>query len=52
MADSAPDNCLENANPDEADRDADGIGDSCDVLPPGDLPALWACAGGGSGGQR
>jgi hypothetical protein len=37
----AADNCPDDANADQADRDADAIGDPCDiVLPPGDLPVV------------
>jgi hypothetical protein len=34
------DNCPVRANGDQVDRDADGIGDACELLPPGDLPVV------------
>ena len=34
----ASDNCPANANADQADDDKDGVGDACDLLPPGDVP--------------
>jgi hypothetical protein len=32
------DNCPDNANSDQADSDKDGVGNACEVLPPGDRP--------------
>ena len=32
------DNCPDNANANQADDDKDGVGDACDLLPPGDVP--------------
>ncbi|MDA0180406.1 thrombospondin type 3 repeat-containing protein [Solirubrobacter phytolaccae] len=34
----ATDNCPDVANSDQADGDADGVGNVCDVLPPGNVP--------------
>jgi hypothetical protein len=34
----ASDNCPDKANSDQADSDKDGVGNACDVLPPGDRP--------------
>jgi hypothetical protein len=33
----ASDNCPDDANANQADDDKDGVGDACDVLPPGDV---------------
>jgi hypothetical protein len=37
IADAA-DNCPDKANSDQADSDKDGVGNACEVLPPGDKP--------------
>ena len=34
----ATDNCPDVANSDQADGDADGVGNACDTLPPGNVP--------------
>jgi hypothetical protein len=34
----ASDNCPDQANSDQADADKDGVGNACEVLPPGDKP--------------
>jgi hypothetical protein len=34
------DDCPANVNPDQADLDKDGVGDACDLLPPGTLPPV------------
>jgi hypothetical protein len=34
----ATDNCVDVANSDQADGDADGVGNACDTLPPGNVP--------------
>jgi hypothetical protein len=34
----ATDNCPAAANANQADDDVDGVGDACDLLPPGDVP--------------
>jgi hypothetical protein len=34
----ASDNCPDKANSDQADSDKDGVGNACEVLPPGDRP--------------
>jgi hypothetical protein len=39
IRDSA-DNCPANANSDQADADADGVGNACEVLPPGNVPPV------------
>jgi hypothetical protein len=39
IADSR-DNCPEVANPAQPDADADEVGDACDLLPPGNVPAI------------
>lgn len=36
----ASDNCPDAANPDQADRDRDGIGNACEILRPGDVPPV------------
>jgi hypothetical protein len=36
----ATDNCPTVANSDQADGDADGVGNACEVLPPGDAPPV------------
>jgi hypothetical protein len=36
----AADNCPTTANPDQADRDKDRVGNACEVLPPGDVPVV------------
>lgn len=36
----ALDNCPAKPNPSEVDTDADGLGDRCDPLPPGNLPPI------------
>ncbi len=36
----ASDNCPDKANSDQADADKDGVGNACEVLPPGDVPAV------------
>ncbi|MDA0169551.1 hypothetical protein OJ998_10695 [Solirubrobacter taibaiensis] len=37
-APDATDNCPDVANSDQADGDADGVGNACDTLPPGNVP--------------
>lgn len=34
------DNCPDVPNSDQADRDEDGVGNACEVLPPGDMPPV------------
>ncbi|HEX6026111.1 MAG TPA: hypothetical protein VFZ00_29230 [Solirubrobacter sp.] len=36
----ASDNCPDVPNSDQADRDEDGVGNACEVLPPGDVPPV------------
>jgi hypothetical protein len=36
----ASDNCPDKANSDQADADKDGVGNACEVLPPGNVPPV------------